>query len=141
MDNLNRDMLNLAAELGYTDIVGLLVGNGAAINRKGPGGLTPLMQAVRMGHVETARLLIDRGADTTLSTFDGPGGNHTVSFANGCPRQEEMKKILKEAPELQRRRAAEAETQIIQAYHTAAARKQQRLKAIALKVRLQGSQP
>jgi ankyrin repeat protein len=58
--------LALAAQLGRTDVVRLLVEAGEDPNRRNPAGMhahaTPLHHAALGGHAETARLLAERGA-------------------------------------------------------------------------------
>ena len=45
----------------YTEIVGLLIGAGAAVNQPTSNGATTLYVAAHKGHVKIARLLIDGG--------------------------------------------------------------------------------
>lgn len=59
--------LHWAAQLGYANIVTLLLEHGADINAKGFNGLTPLHLAVRYGHEITARILIEKGANVKAS--------------------------------------------------------------------------
>ena len=49
----------------------LLLEKGAAVDAKTKYGLTPLMSACMTGHVEAARLLLEKGADRTLPTPSG----------------------------------------------------------------------
>lgn len=52
-----------AAQEGHTSIVRLLIDAGANVNRADPDGFTPLKQAIGEGHLDTAELLLLRGAD------------------------------------------------------------------------------
>jgi ankyrin repeat protein len=60
--------LALAAQHGHTPIVALLLGAGEDSNRYNPPGYhahsTPLHQAAWSGHLDTVRLLVERGAHT-----------------------------------------------------------------------------
>ena len=52
-----------AANNGHTDIVGLLLDNGAKPNIPNDFGDSPLKAAARKGHTQVVKLLIDSGAD------------------------------------------------------------------------------
>jgi ankyrin repeat protein len=62
--------LALAAQLGHTDVVALLLNDGEDPDRYNPGGMhshsTPLHQAVWAGHEAVVRLLVERGARLDL---------------------------------------------------------------------------
>ena len=61
-----------AAHYGHREIVDLLLGQGADINKKDDQvGTTPLMAAIVGGEPEIADLLVKRGADVNLKTKDG----------------------------------------------------------------------
>ena len=65
-----------AAHLGHVDIVRTLIGAGAPLDHINNLGWTALIEAVVLGdggarHVETARALIEAGADTTLGDRQG----------------------------------------------------------------------
>ena len=72
-----------AAILGHTDIVKILVDDGADINGlddpskaadlDNPAHCTPLRDAVSCGHMETARYLVQRGAHVDLASAAGLG--------------------------------------------------------------------
>ena len=59
-------MLMLAARKMHTEIVKLLLDNGADLNIKGNYGYTALMIAVREGNTEIVKLLLDNGADLNI---------------------------------------------------------------------------
>jgi ankyrin repeat protein len=67
--------LAIAAQLGHTVVVRMLLDAGEDLNRYNPPGHhahgTPLHQAIAHGHLETARLLVERGArlDTKDTIF------------------------------------------------------------------------
>ena len=60
---LNSEALAMASMKGYTDIVKLLVENGADVNKKGANGLTALMLASSGGYLDIVEILIKNGAD------------------------------------------------------------------------------
>lgn len=65
-------MLSIAALMGHTEVVALLLEHGADVNVKSRDGGTALHAAAFLGRVETVKLLLEKGADTTLR--DGRGG-------------------------------------------------------------------
>ena len=67
--DLNLDeMLSLACRQGKQDIVNILLGNGANYRHRNKAGNTPLLEACSQGHVEIARMLLDRNAEIDMST-------------------------------------------------------------------------
>ncbi|MCC7006739.1 MAG: ankyrin repeat domain-containing protein [Ottowia sp.] len=58
--------LHYAATTGQQDISRFLIAQGAAVDAKSPNGTTPLMMAVRSGHIHLVKLLLDAGADVFL---------------------------------------------------------------------------
>ncbi|MFI5345738.1 MAG: ankyrin repeat domain-containing protein [Elusimicrobiota bacterium] len=88
---MNNALLK-AIDLGRTEIVKLLIENGADVNTRGPGtrklsdkredshyayhgALTPLMITAARGDVATAQLLLEAGADASLKDYD----DHTAA--------------------------------------------------------------
>ena len=63
--------LILAAENGHTDIVKLLVGAGADVNKADKIGLTALMYAVQDGHADIMKVLFKARADVNKADSDG----------------------------------------------------------------------
>lgn len=63
--------LIMATYVGQTEIVKLLIQNGADINQKGAQGNTALMGVCFKGSQEMARLLIDAGADIQIKNDMG----------------------------------------------------------------------
>lgn len=71
-DELGRNCLHLAAAAGHTQaIVKLLACRGFDINRKSHYGFTALHMACAWDHGVAAMLLLDLGADPTLTTRQG----------------------------------------------------------------------
>ncbi|MEC8972573.1 MAG: ankyrin repeat domain-containing protein, partial [Verrucomicrobiota bacterium] len=62
-DWTGKTALHYAAEYGHLEIAGLLLTNGAAVNRRDDDKATPLYFAAVGGFVEVARLLLVYGAD------------------------------------------------------------------------------
>jgi len=67
-----------AASRGHTDVVKLLLDNGANISFKENGIWTPLMLACMNGHYDTAKLLLDSGAEIDIKT---PLGETALYYA------------------------------------------------------------
>lgn len=65
--------LNKAAESGFDDILLILINHGANVNSKDRAGWTPLHDATDHGHLKTALLLLERGADWGLRTNESTG--------------------------------------------------------------------
>jgi ankyrin repeat protein len=63
--------LYLAAELGLTDIVKLLLAAGARTDAVTSSDLLPLHQASMNGHTDTVLLLLDAGSD--INALNGQG--------------------------------------------------------------------
>jgi uncharacterized protein len=63
--------LHYAAAGGADDIASTLIGRGAALNSRAPGGLTPLMMAAREGKESVVAVLLDAGADSSLKSAEG----------------------------------------------------------------------
>jgi len=76
--------LTIAAALGDLDrVTALLHQNPASIGEARQNGQRPLSSAVKFGHREIARLLLDGGADPNWPEFDAPHGAalHTAARA------------------------------------------------------------
>ena len=58
--------LSIAALMGHTEVVALLLEHGAEVNAKSRDGGTPLHAAAFLGRVKTVKLLLEKGADITL---------------------------------------------------------------------------
>ena len=79
VEDKNEALLS-ACEDGKTDMVVLLLDNGADINCKSVfDKFTPLHEAAGHGHVDTVRLLLDQGADRTIR--DNVGGYTALGYA------------------------------------------------------------
>ena len=75
--------LGSAAARGFTEIVALLIAYGANVNEKGGlEGITPLMRAVHRGRLETARVLIQNGADVNARMGSGVTPLMLAAFCN-----------------------------------------------------------
>jgi ankyrin repeat protein len=70
--------LHYAAASGSNDIVRRLLDKSAYIDAESPNKTTPLMMAVRGGHIQTVKLLMDEGADATLKN---ELGMNAIDFA------------------------------------------------------------
>lgn len=56
-------LIEVAAEVGNTEILEQLIANGANVEGRLPDQMSPLMVAIRRGNADAARLLIEHGAD------------------------------------------------------------------------------
>jgi ankyrin repeat protein len=63
--------LHYAAREGHTDVVALLLGNGARIEEPEANGVRPLLLAILNDHAQTARYLIEHGADVNADDWSG----------------------------------------------------------------------
>ena len=60
---LKTSPIHVAASIGHSDILSLLLEHGADVNGQGPNDDTPLHQASRYARVEAGQILLNRGAD------------------------------------------------------------------------------
>jgi glyoxylase-like metal-dependent hydrolase (beta-lactamase superfamily II) len=67
-DEKGNTPLHLAASLGDSATVDVLIGNGADVNAKNKRGATPLFHAVGLGNVDVVSLLLEQGADVNAKT-------------------------------------------------------------------------
>lgn len=70
-DAHGRTALHFAAAHGHRDMVGLLIGQGAAMNFQDDRGWTALHYAAKHGYLEVVRLLVESGADPTCTCDTG----------------------------------------------------------------------
>ncbi len=70
--------LHYAAAVGNNDIVSMLLEKHAYIDAEAPNKTTPMMMAARAGHIMTVKLLLDEGADPTLTN---ELGMNAIDFA------------------------------------------------------------
>ena len=63
--------LHQAASNGDQPTVRLLIDRGDNVNEKNGAGWTPLMDAAFVGHVGIAKMLLEHGADPTLTNNQG----------------------------------------------------------------------
>jgi ankyrin repeat protein len=61
-------------------VAAALDSDSAVLNTRGPGGQTPLMNAVLSGKVESVKVLIARGADASIGEKDGYTPMHGAGF-------------------------------------------------------------
>jgi ankyrin repeat protein len=82
--------LSLAAGRGFLDIVELLLNNGAAVE-VAAGSPVPLVQAMRGGHHEVVRLLLDK--DAKLPSIKSAEGQKLLTFIRQ-KKDRQMERIL-----------------------------------------------
>ncbi|XP_068673149.1 myotrophin-like isoform X2 [Montipora capricornis] len=66
-----RNALHYAADAGKVPIVRFLLGKMAIIDYQDMDGMTPLMAAVDKDHLQTAKLLLEEGADPHIEDETG----------------------------------------------------------------------
>lgn len=66
-----RNALHYAADAGKVPIVKFLLSNMAIIDYQDIDGMTPLMAAVDKEHLQTAKVLLDEGADPSIEDETG----------------------------------------------------------------------
>ncbi len=80
MENL---ALGYAGEGDHTEVAEILLNSGAHIDQIDNEGRTPLMKAVRAGHICTVRYLISKGADVNRSTNSNDSTVLSLACAGG----------------------------------------------------------
>ena len=90
--------LSLAAGRGYLDIVELLLNNGAVVEGAtgSPVPPVPLVRAMRGGHYEVVRLLLDKGAK--MPGIKSAEGQKLLTFIRQ-KKDRQMEGILLDTPE------------------------------------------
>jgi ankyrin repeat protein len=83
----------LASISGSSELVTSLIGHGAQVNAKNPGGVTALMIAAANDHPGVAELLIKSGADVDARSEDG---RTALSIAK-AKSSESLIKLLQDA--------------------------------------------
>lgn len=96
-DYAGNTALHEAALMGHTEIVELLLENGARADiQNGSEDLdTPLIDAAANGHVETVKVLLKYGADPRIENTKGQ--NALDSLEDGGAATESLKNMLREA--------------------------------------------
>ena len=72
-DQFGNDSLQVAAERGYTEIIKMILKEGADPNaaQYSKSNVWPLIQAVCNGHVESVAILIEAGANVNVVDIEG----------------------------------------------------------------------
>ena len=83
--------LHVAASAGHSDILSLLIENGADVNGRGLSSDTPLRRASNKGRLEAGRVLLDRGADVNAQAS---GGSTALTGAAGWGHVEFARMLL-----------------------------------------------
>lgn len=103
--NLGEDgqwtALHYAASKGYLSVVEALLKGGAAIDIRSPNSTTPIMMAARSGQEDMVRLLIKRGADTSVVN---DAGYNAAGYALKAQKKELAFEIMRRDRELRRQR-------------------------------------
>lgn len=75
--------LSYACEGDHTEVAEILLNSGAHIDQTDNDGRTPLMKAVRAGHICTVQYLISKGADVNRSTNSNDSTVLSLACAGG----------------------------------------------------------
>jgi ankyrin repeat protein len=87
-----RSAIHFAADMGQANIVEYLVSKGATVDLKDGNGMTPILNAIYEGHVETVQALLAAGADKAGKT---PGGESYLEAADTAEKRiDELKAAL-----------------------------------------------
>ena len=70
-NNLGQSALSMAIERNYDEIVASMLKVGAPVNVKDRNGVTPLMQALRVGNADMIKKLLKCGADSKARDVNG----------------------------------------------------------------------
>ena len=79
-DNDEKSPLYIASEIGYLDIVKLLIASGGDVNQANKYGETPLHAASYRGHLDIVKVLIAAGGDVNKACNDGWTPLHVASY-------------------------------------------------------------
>ena len=90
-NNYGATPMSLAAEVGNTDMLKLLLEAGANADSPNPDGQTALLAVARTGNVEAAQLLLEHGA--TVDAREKWGGQTALMWAS-ARRHPEMMQLL-----------------------------------------------
>ena len=71
VDSNGNSFLHFAAAKGHLERLVHLLSGGSNLNARNVFGWTPLMQAIRNGHTEAVRVLIDYGASLSIKNDYG----------------------------------------------------------------------
>lgn len=94
-DKFGNTALIFGAAHAFPGIIRSLLEAKAAPNHQNATGYTPLMHAAMYGKVENCRLLLDAGADITLTSM-GPEGKTAIECAAGMGKADVLDVLLKE---------------------------------------------
>ncbi len=94
VDKRGESVLHTAASSGSAAVVSALVGAEADVEARAGGGLTPLMDAVRMGNLDAAKSLLEAGADQYAKNDSGWEAGHFAQHSGNA----EMMKLLDVEP-------------------------------------------
>ncbi|XP_031630464.1 myotrophin [Contarinia nasturtii] len=66
-----RAPIHYAADYGQSDVLRYLINKGADVNTRDKHGITPILAATWEGHTNCVRILLENGADKSITTPDG----------------------------------------------------------------------
>ena len=94
--NCDKSPLSCAAESGQTEIIDFLLNQDVPINYVSTStGNTPLMLAIENNHMDTAKKLIERGADVMHRNMDGKTALNLLSMINNkTPLHHEVENMI-----------------------------------------------
>lgn len=93
LDNTQSPLYIATGPKGGNEMVKLLLENGAKVD-VGAGNYTPLMNAASWVALESVQLLLDKGADKTLTNENGQTAYDLIGDCGDCPAFSKVKTLL-----------------------------------------------
>lgn len=97
LDHQQSFLYDATGPKGGHEMVKLLLDNGAKVD-VGAGKYTPLMNAASWVDLENVQLLLEKGADKTLTNENGRTAYELIGGCGDCPALGKLKALLKTAP-------------------------------------------
>eukprot|EP00037_Helgoeca_nana_P002118 m.31902 g.31902 ORF g.31902 m.31902 type:complete len:129 (-) comp12376_c0_seq1:236-622(-) len=86
-----RCPIHYAADSGHTAVVEYLISKGAEVDKRDKHGITAVLAAIWEGHVDTVKVLLEKGAD---KSGKAPGGESYLESADTSEKNQAALKAL-----------------------------------------------